>query len=56
MSTSEGFQTMIKSLLTEPDKRPSFSQLKEYSFFSAVDWEHLLAGEKYGPGALLFVE
>ncbi len=47
VSTSGEFQALVKSLLTDPDERLSFSQLKKHQFFSSVEWDHLLAGTHF---------
>ena len=37
---------LIKSLLTEMDKRLAYDGILQHPFFGQTDWDHLLDGEK----------
>ena len=39
------FQDLIRKLCSDSASRLGFDQIKEHSFFTGVDWDHLLDGE-----------
>jgi hypothetical protein len=40
---SKNAKSLIKALMaTDPNRRPTISQVKNFDFFEGVDWEHLL--------------